>query len=413
MSKKWIPFIGVCLIAAFVFGLTRGAITEAELQADRQVVQRHIGTTIAVVNADIGAELGGNRYNYSAAIINTLGDDFVLVSPAMAQTGFANGTYGAVITFPSDVSTRVLSFNALNPERIQLEFQINPNLPERAFLETYVAITELQLSINTTLANTYVSSILRQFHEAQDQVEGVFQNNLADLIALELITLRDFTETLELDEVPRLPLDLAELDTRFHMQQVASFAEEVSNWYLHSYGLASDQFLWMREGLFRLTDNFSNQEDDWLAMLSHWTGYSIEYGELLERFAADVQEHEDDLLLWHLENVAWNEGLADYRDQIESWHRDSNNWFDHAVAWYVEYLSYLSSAMEFSDEIVAYRAYLEESLQPVIADLTTWKDSLIAYEQGLQGQLDALLAVVEEHNLQAEVTNAFLEDLLA
>ena len=97
-------------------------------------------------------------YNYSAAIINALGEGFVLVSPAMAQTGFENGTYGAIITFPSDVSANILSFNAYQPERVRLEFQINPDLPEREFIEVYMAITELQMAINSTLASTYVSS---------------------------------------------------------------------------------------------------------------------------------------------------------------------------------------------------------------------------------------------------------------
>ena len=189
MKIKWIPFILVCGIAVLIIGMRLGATSEHEFIQGRQPGQRGRISTIAVVNADIGVLVDGARSNYSAAIIDTLGEGFVLVSPAMAQTGLANDLYSAIVTFPSDVSMRILSFNAHQPERINLDFQINPNLNEREFLETYVSITGLQLAINTTLANTYVSSIIQQFHEAQDQVGMVFQNDLSHLSALDLIVL--------------------------------------------------------------------------------------------------------------------------------------------------------------------------------------------------------------------------------
>ncbi|MCL2610976.1 MAG: hypothetical protein FWE02_04775 [Defluviitaleaceae bacterium] len=413
MPKRLIPLTLAMIALVFTIGLTRGARSEADLHLYRQAIQRHIGTTIAVVNADIGAYINGYTYNYAAAIIDTLGDDFVLVSPAMADTGFNSGVYGAIVTFPSDVSTRILSFNAYMPERVQLEFQVNPALPERAFLETYVAITDLQLSINTTLANTYIASIFRQFHDAQDQVEGVFQNNLADLMALELLTLEDFTYNLEFDALPDLPMEFRELDTQFHMQQVASFASEVAGWYLHSYGLASDSFLWMREGLFRLTDNFPYQEEDWLRAVADWTEYSVEYGELLEEFADEVREHEYHLQEWHTENLGWHEELQFYSDEVHNFHNDNLGWFNIAMNWHVQYLGYLNLVLDYSYDIRAHRQLLYDSIQPVKTDITDWFEALTQYEDGLYGQFEALLVVIEDHNMQSEVTNAFLIDLLA
>jgi hypothetical protein len=412
MPKKYIPFAIAIVFLAFAYGLTRGARSEADLQLERQSIQRHLGTTIAVVNADTGTYINNELQNYSAAIIDTLEDDFVLVSPAMAETGFNSGVYGAIVTFPSDVSERILSFNANMPERVQLEFQINPALPERAFLETYVAITDLQLSINTTLANTYIASIFRQFHDAQDQVDGIFQNNLSDLMALELLTLGDFTQNLQFDSLPDLPMELRELDTNFHMNKVENFASEVASWYLNSYGLASNSFLWMREGLFRLTDNFENQEEEWLWQVQNWTNYSVEYGELLEEFATKVRDHEYDLQDWHLENANWHEELQIYSDRVNNFHDENLNWFDTAMDWHFQYLGYLTIAMEFSDEVRAYRQLLQDSIQPVMLDMTHWFEDLNNYEDSLFDQFESLLEVIEDHNMQAEVSNAFLEDLL-
>lgn len=413
MSKRWIPFVLACMGVAFMFGLRLGAESEVERQIDMQMAQMRLSSTIAVVNGDAGIMVNGSVYNYSAAIINTLGDDFVLVSPAMAQAGFASGTYAAIVTFPSNVSARVLSFNAIAPERVQLEFQINPNLPEREYIETFIAITELQLAINTTLASTYVSSILRQFHDAQDHVDGVFRNNLADLFALEIITLGDFSANLILDDVPFVPIQPRELDTPFYMNHVRAFAEEVSNWYLDSYAMASNQFLWMRDGLIRLTDNFPEQEDVWLNMLVMWTRYSESYGELLDTFFYDVSTHEDGLRTWHSETVDWQHTLETYQNQVLGWHDTSNIWRTGAETWYSDYQRFLREVVNYSEALNTHHGRLEDSLTPVLNDLTTWRDSLSDYERRLRNQYDLFHVMAENHDIHAERTNALLADLLS
>jgi len=412
MKKRWIPFIFTLIATAAIFGLRFGAQFETDRQTDMQNTGRHLNTTIAVVNGDAGIMVNGGWYNYSAAIINTLGDDFVLVSPAMAQTGFASGAYAAVVTFPSNVSARILSFNAMGPERVELEFQINQNLSEREYLETFIAITELQLAINTTLASTYVSSILHQFHYAQDHVAGIFQNNLADLLALEIITLGDFTANLELDDVPFVPIQPRELDTPFYMTQVRAFAEEVAGWYLHSYAMASNQFLWMRDGLIRLTDNFPVQEENWVHMMMAWTRYSEFYGELLDIFFEDVSLHEDELRDWHLETMAWHEALERYQTQVLGWHDISDEWWWDAGEWHFDYMVFLRSLQEYAYELDRHHTALDESLQPVMDDLEEWRRTLHDYELLMRMQYENLQRMILEYTDKATLTTWFLGELI-
>ena len=295
---------------------------------------------------------------------------------------------------------------------MQLEFLINPDLPEREFLELYITITELQMAINTTLASTYVSSIFRQFHDAQDQVDGVFRNTLSDLMALEHITLADFTATLELDQVPYIPLVPYELNTVFYMEQVTAFAQEVSSWYRNSYAMATDQFLWMREGLFALTENFPEQENEWMEMLYLWTSYSVGYGELLEEYSEYVRLHEEALFVWHQENVDWNEALEDYQRQIEDWHQDSNFWFDDAAYWHTEYLGFLDDVIEHYESIRDFRQELEDNIIPLQGDIEAWKLQLIEYDEWLTTRLEEFVEMTEIYNQQAELSNEFQESLL-
>ena len=411
MKKRWIPFIATCIVVALILGLRFGAQSESDRQAGMQVAQRRINTTVAVVNGDSGIMVNGSWYNYSAAIIDTLSEDFVLVSPAMAQTGFANGTYAAIVTFPSNVSARVLSFNAAWPERVQLEFEINPNLSERDYLETFIAITELQMAINTTLASTYVGSILRQFHYAQDHIGSVFQNNLADLLALEIITLGDFTANLELGDVPFVPIQPNELNTAFYMESVRGFAQEVANWYLHSYAMASSQFLWMRDGLIRLTDNFPAQEDAWLNMLMAWTSYSEFYGELLDIFFADVSTHEEELRAWYLENVLWNQALEAFQDGIIDWYDISSTWVWGADFWRMEYQDLLLSLEDYAQTMLMHHTNLENSLAPILEDLALWKSLLQEYESRLFYQFEAFQTMIEGYDYQLSIASTFIEYL--
>ena len=107
MKIRYIPLTLALLALAFIMGLNQGATNQYQLQtAHLQQLQPHHTTTIAVVNSDSGIHINGNLYNYSAAIIDTLGYQFTQVSPAMAQAGFAAGTFAGVVTFPSNHSVQ-------------------------------------------------------------------------------------------------------------------------------------------------------------------------------------------------------------------------------------------------------------------------------------------------------------------
>ena len=87
MKKRWMPFIVLSMMVTFLAGRWLGAASQADHALARQDIQAHTQTAIAVVNADAGVMVDGEIQNYSSAIIDTLGYDFVLVSPAMALTG--------------------------------------------------------------------------------------------------------------------------------------------------------------------------------------------------------------------------------------------------------------------------------------------------------------------------------------
>lgn len=384
--KRWIPFTAVCLVLCFLIGAQTGSTTQADHMATTEAAAANTQTTVAVINSDTSVMVDGVSVNYSSAVIDALGDEFVLVSPAMADTGFENGSYGAVITFPSDVSQKVLSFNSSQPEKVQIGFKVNPNLSGEDYLDTYMRIVSLEMSMNTTLAGTYVSSIFTQVHLAQDEVTKVFQNDQSDLSALGDVNLTDFTTQVNWDEPPEIKLDVTTADTSAFYQQVVSFADTVSTLYLDSYDQASSQYLGMRTGLYRLTDDLPRQRDDWLDLTSAWSDNLIDYTQKVEQFAADVEANQTELQRWYQQVADWSDAVAQYQFGVITWHHNVQEWFGKAQDWYVGYQQYLTDATKFADDNADYR----EQLNNFLSSLQTWETDLNGYRTDLANWAQSL-----------------------
>jgi hypothetical protein len=404
MKKRWIPFILMCLAVAFLAGQLLGAQSQAEHQGALMASQNAMQTTIAVINADVGMYVDGERQNFSAAIIDTLGEDFVLVSPAMAHSGYTSGLYAAIITFPSNVSQRVLSFNSYNPQQVRLEFQVNPHLPESAFIETYTRIMDLQMAINTTIAYTYVISLFGGLHAAQDHAGSIFQNNDANMTALDIVNMQRFTPSLQLDSLPALPLDPNAPVTTHFLLGVTDFAEIVSTLYLGSFQTAANDYMDMREVLIAMTDYFPEQENMWMEALEDWSDIFARHGEDIQAYSTVVRSHQQDLLDWHSRADTWNEGLAGHQEELEEWHNEIYTWSDYLAEHRQNALDWTLSAYGWSEvftveqqELLGWHtaaSYWNEQLSSHESEMLEWTSAAAAWHGGL---LESQESIFEWH----------------
>jgi len=374
--KKFGHIILLVMATASMLLLNSCAFFSEESDEQRET-ERIVLTTIAVVNSDMGVETDGERINYSAAIIETLDANFVLVSPAMAESGFDSGAYGAIITFPSDVSSNIVSFNALRPRRVQLEFRINPDLAEADYIDLHRQIMNLQVSINTTLAHTYVSSMLMQFHAAQNHADTIFSNNHANLYAVDIVRLPAFSSTLELDELPYNPFEMTPSDAGQFMDDVSGFAESVASLFQDSYTAASEQYLSMREGLFELIRGLPDEEEYWITQLMDWSSVIEQYGEEVSEFSEIAEEYATELLVWH--------------DELEKWHYEADYWYDLHRILFDETIEYIEQLHEYVEFLYSNIEPVSEKLQKIHDDLELSIDMLREW----RGALDAVVEVLE------------------
>lgn len=372
MKKIWILMAILGIAAVFLAGLYFGSDIEAS-RIEGAIAQGNTGARlIAVVNADTGVIVDDDRLNYSAAIIETLGGGFTVVSPAMAQYGLRDGIYRAVLTFPSNVSERILSFNTDSPERVVLEFQVNPTLSESEYIATHVELMELQIAINLTMGFTYVSSVLSQFHIAQDEMGIVFRNKEDTAGAIEVVRLEDFSPTLQLELPPETELDFTEADTSEYFLTVTGFAEQVKMLYLTNFEAAAEGYAAMREVVDSLTDDFPRQREEWLEEVESWSDEWIGYTYDLHTYFYSFVEYKERLLewrgreavTWHSELVDWHSELAKWQKQLEEWHKSARDWYDNLSCHSNSVPENIENTESLSDDSVGLEAY---SAQPVIA----------------------------------------------
>ena len=377
MKKMWILAAISAICAVFVFGLWGGQVFFSNGQTPPLTEQNNVQTTIAVVNSDAGVEVDNVRQNFATAMIDTLSEDFVLVSPAMAERGYLDGTYGAVVTFPSNLSDRVLSFNVRQPERVQLDFMVNPNLSEQDYVDTHRRLMDVQLSMNTTLSQTFISSLYSQFHAAQDHIEFVFENDASTIQALDVIYFRNFTTGLELTEIPDIPFNPNDLDTSEYLLTVTDMAENISGMYLDSYNQATTDYGTMRDNVIALTDNFQTQQDDWIANLYAWTGITQGFGTDLEEFVLEfgtkMEEWRDEWDQWYEELVAYEENVEDYSAHVYAWR-------DRVMEWRGDFVVFNDTVNERVGELNE-RLYRFSNATDIRDDLVAWHGELSGYAQ--------------------------------
>ena len=338
MKKRWIPVLLLALVVAILIGVRFGIGMEYQRILEARDIDAIAPTAVAVVNSDTGVIVDGENLNYSAAIIETLGEGFVLVSPAMAQSGLEQGIYSAILTFPSHVSERIVAFNTGNPERVQLEFRVNPDLPESEYIRTHIKILNLQLAINLTVANTYVSSLFSQLHFAQDEMDAVFHNSQLNIYALELVYLRDFTPDLELDILPYVEFEPNDPDTSEHFSIVEDFAIRVGDVFSFHFEIAAGIHIY---DVLELVGGFVG---DLSAQHGVWAGNANDWVRGWEDFAEDTEDHYDAVLDylgeledWKIYNaLPWHTALATRYGDLDAWYTELVGWYVIAGYWYTD-----------------------------------------------------------------------------
>ena len=213
---------------ALAVALTLGVQLGVRMQAGHQENISRVAQSgrIAVVNQDLGAEYMGEEIFFAANIIETLGEDYTLVSRAMAESGLGNGNFAAVIYFPADFSQKVTQINAVRPEAAMFSYQLNTSLSQSDAIRVLLNIIDLEQHINETVGFMFMASILGELHDAQATAGTLLANNQADLNAVGTFVTGEMIPGLSISQMDR---NLPEIDHPDFLRHIEVNSEILTN----------------------------------------------------------------------------------------------------------------------------------------------------------------------------------------
>lgn len=207
--KKWVQWLVIVII---VLGM--GILIGSQLENTKQEgVQGNLynSNEIAVVNLDEGTLYQNQQINYAKTLIENYKGNYVLSGLSDAQAGIKEGRYAAYVIIPSDFSTNFVSVNTV-PKKSVLKYEISGNLSQTANDQAWQEVMALKEQINDDVGYVYISSVLGEFHNGQDEALKVLENDARDKEILDAISNLDLVATLDLREVERIENNIQALD---------------------------------------------------------------------------------------------------------------------------------------------------------------------------------------------------------
>jgi len=237
------------LVGAYSLGNARGQ-PEIIIRNDDepQVIEVIEGSDqIAVVNLDVGVELAsGEHVFHSDHAINFPTEAFRFASLNEARIGIEANHFGAYIIIPANFSQNVESLNDI-PTRILLEYEVSQLLSGEEQRDILYQVLHFGDSLNSDLSYVYLSNILAEFHQAQDDSLLVLENDQRTAEAIHSIQPRDLVEMIQLPELVREEEWIEGLDLSSYMSLSEQLVQGLGSDYEEKIQLNNNQLTLLTE----------------------------------------------------------------------------------------------------------------------------------------------------------------------
>ncbi len=206
------------------------------------------GDMIAVVNQDAGIAYADRIVNYSEEFIKTLDEeDFDVVSSQTAEEGLKNGIYAAILTFPGNLSARILNINYKNPQAVNIEYTISGSAEKSSYDAVYSQITDAYQTFNNKLSYAYMNALVEEVELGQYNVEAIFSNNNSSIAAARILANGNIFKVVEAMEMPETDVSFDNADASGYKAAGDTFIKAVDAIYERAYSAAYDNAINSKE----------------------------------------------------------------------------------------------------------------------------------------------------------------------
>lgn len=207
-----ILLVSAAVSAGYFAGMrTEQAGNERRAQEPARSDKKDRGTKIAIVNMDEGVETGNGQVQYAAQLLPYTGVEYTVTGLADARIGVETGMYGASVVIPPDFSRSVYSINN-QPAESHLTYTISNQISEEKREQAIRNVEALGRNLNDSLTQIYLSSVMKEFHRAQDAADEIIGNDTEDTKLLEAIDPGSLIAMVEIPEMTQVENNVAELD---------------------------------------------------------------------------------------------------------------------------------------------------------------------------------------------------------
>lgn len=241
--KKIYKIIGSILVLAvccFIGFLTGRNSVQGNIDRSNKI--KKVKTeSIALVNQDVGVKVNDETVNYATKLLSDIPENFSITGLEIARNGLKSGNYAAYIILPTSFSENVISLNNV-PRKSEIQFAINANLDdgvqEKVTLDTLAFINGL----NHDLSYMYISTVLKEFHSAQDAALTVMEHDANDRDVILEIKPQDLLELVPLPELARLENDQEHLDVQEYIARNRELVHTVDQQYTQYISLSREDY---------------------------------------------------------------------------------------------------------------------------------------------------------------------------
>ena len=194
-----VAFLFVLSISVFSIGVFCGTKLNKDNQ-ERVIEEINKSSDIALINLDEGVEIEGKKLYYAQNLLSTKGENLKFTSLNDAKIGLENGTYAAYILIPSTFSASIESINE-KPVKVELEYELSDKLAPESKAGIVKDIEDFKLKLSNDISYMYVSAVMDEFHNAQDNSKLVLDNDKKELESMSLIKVRDVISHIDFPEI--------------------------------------------------------------------------------------------------------------------------------------------------------------------------------------------------------------------
>ena len=288
---------------------------------------------VAIVNQDAGIKAGDGSINYGTKLLADLPDGFEITGLEIARNGLKSGNYAAYVILPTSFSECVVSLND-TPRKAEIQFAINEDLDEE--IKDKVALNTMAFinGLNHDLSYMYISTVLKEFHTAQDAALVVMEHDISDRDVILEIKPQDLLELVPVPELERLENNQEYLDIQKYITMNQELVDTVDQQYTQYISLSREDYEKLNEEGIGLVGEWSTMETTLRDIdLTHdeqgdslYEAGLLEASELLKDYNQDLERKEaeiGDITEIGIQNITAAVGkldqmLADYKTLFQA-----------------------------------------------------------------------------------------------